>query len=158
MTDDLGLYVYLRDDDWASLEAGKLYPLEIQFGRRDPWTGDASGHQSPSGAIYLSLRVQEDLAADFLKELSDCLLFVEGKAAGVVEAKKSGVTLSGIADQTSPTAIWATYPSISPNGTTLCSSIMKAPATRRSSGTSGARSRVHEKCLRSIVQKLCLPG
>src|SRR5260221_14688020 len=31
----------------------------------------------------------------------DYLLFVGGKAAGVVEAKKSGVTLSGIADQAS---------------------------------------------------------
>ena len=29
----------------------------------------------------------------------DYLLFVAGKAAGVVEAKKSGVTLSGVADQ-----------------------------------------------------------
>ena len=29
----------------------------------------------------------------------DYLLFVEGKAAGVIEAKKSGVTLSGVADQ-----------------------------------------------------------
>ena len=31
--------------------------------------------------------------------LCDYLLFVEGKAAGVVEAKKSGVTLSGVAEQ-----------------------------------------------------------
>src|SRR5215831_16121307 len=31
----------------------------------------------------------------------DYLLFVGGKAAGVVEAKKSGITLSGIADQAS---------------------------------------------------------
>ncbi|MGM9403683.1 hypothetical protein ACS0VU_15100 [Aliiroseovarius sp. KMU-71] len=29
----------------------------------------------------------------------DYLLFVDGKAAGVVEAKKEGVTLSGVADQ-----------------------------------------------------------
>lgn len=29
----------------------------------------------------------------------DYLLFVEGKAAGVIEAKKSGVTLSGVAEQ-----------------------------------------------------------
>lgn len=29
----------------------------------------------------------------------DYLLFVDGKAAGVIEAKKSGVTLSGVADQ-----------------------------------------------------------
>jgi type I restriction enzyme R subunit len=29
----------------------------------------------------------------------DYLLFVAGKAAGVIEAKKSGVTLSGVADQ-----------------------------------------------------------
>jgi len=29
----------------------------------------------------------------------DYLLFVDGKAAGVIEAKKTGVTLSGVADQ-----------------------------------------------------------
>src|SRR5689334_4828898 len=29
----------------------------------------------------------------------DYLLFVEGKAAGVIEAKKAGVTLSGVAEQ-----------------------------------------------------------
>src|SRR5688572_11707794 len=29
----------------------------------------------------------------------DYLLFIDGKAAGVIEAKKSGVTLSGVADQ-----------------------------------------------------------
>jgi type I restriction enzyme R subunit len=29
----------------------------------------------------------------------DYLLFVEGKAAGVIEAKKTGVTLSGVAEQ-----------------------------------------------------------
>ncbi|GAA0290856.1 helix-turn-helix domain-containing protein [Rhodovulum strictum] len=29
----------------------------------------------------------------------DYLLFIEGKAAGVIEAKKAGVTLSGVADQ-----------------------------------------------------------
>ena len=29
----------------------------------------------------------------------DYLLFVEGKAAGVIEAKKSGLTLSGVAEQ-----------------------------------------------------------
>jgi type I restriction enzyme R subunit len=29
----------------------------------------------------------------------DYLLFINGKAAGVIEAKKSGVTLSGVADQ-----------------------------------------------------------
>ncbi len=31
--------------------------------------------------------------------LCDYLLFVQGKVAGVIEAKKSGVTLSGVADQ-----------------------------------------------------------
>src|SRR5690606_35514110 len=29
----------------------------------------------------------------------DYLLFVDGKAAGVIEAKKAGVTLSGVAEQ-----------------------------------------------------------
>ena len=29
----------------------------------------------------------------------DYLLFIKGKAAGVIEAKKSGVTLSGVAEQ-----------------------------------------------------------
>lgn len=33
----------------------------------------------------------------------DYLLFVGGKAAGVVEAKKAGVTLSGVAD----TGLWS---------------------------------------------------
>ena len=30
----------------------------------------------------------------------DYLLFVEGKAAGVIEAKRTGITLSGVAEQT----------------------------------------------------------
>ena len=31
--------------------------------------------------------------------VQDSLLFLDGKAAGVIEAKKSGVTLSGVAEQ-----------------------------------------------------------
>jgi type I restriction enzyme, R subunit len=35
----------------------------------------------------------------------DYLLFVEGKAAGVLEAKKAGVTLSGVAEQSAKYAV-----------------------------------------------------
>lgn len=33
------------------------------------------------------------------REEADYLLFVEGKACGVIEAKKQGVTLSGVTEQ-----------------------------------------------------------
>ncbi len=46
----------------------------------------------------------------------DYLLFVGGQAAGVIEAKKSGVTLSGVADQSE--RYMAHCRSISRGGTT----------------------------------------
>ena len=112
MTDDPGLWVFVHDSDWASLEVGKLYPVKIQFGRLEPWTGDAVGWQSVNDDIYLALSIQEDRTSDFLEELQRMLgvtiqyegnvianLSLRGSYAAVDEMVNCQIAVRGWEDQ-----------------------------------------------------------
>ena len=58
------------NDNWQSLEEGKLYGLEVSFGSETPWTGDAEARfigDTPS--LSLDVPYSEDRAATFIEEL-----------------------------------------------------------------------------------------
>ena len=69
---------------------------------------------------------------------ADYLLYVDGKAAGIIEAKKQGATLTGVEVQSGKYAqgLPATLP-----GTDRCPSSTKAPASKRTSPTRSTPSR-----------------
>ncbi len=56
--------------NWISLESGKLYPMEVQFGSRTPWTGEGLGRWWGEDLPSLSLDVpfKDDRALEFLDE------------------------------------------------------------------------------------------
>ena len=69
---------------------------------------------------------------------ADYLLFVDRQAVGVVEAKKVGTTLSGVAEQAGSYA--AGLPENIPHvGLASCHSCMNAPGWRPSSGINATR-------------------
>ncbi|MGK2922675.1 MAG: hypothetical protein ACSLE4_07795 [Methyloceanibacter sp.] len=77
-----------------------LEPEQISRAKIDRMLIDAGGvlqdRDDFNRTAALGVAVREfPLPAGFC----DYLLFVAGKAAGVIEAKKSGVTLSGVAEQ-----------------------------------------------------------
>jgi hypothetical protein len=80
----------------------------------------------------------------------DYLLFVGGKAAGVVEAKKTGVTLSGVAEQA------ARYMVSLPEHS-WCSAT-NPPARRPTSATCAIRCRALAACSPSTSRAPCTPG
>jgi hypothetical protein len=58
------------DPKWASIEEGKLYEIEVAFGSRSPWTGEAEGVRLGSlPALLLNVPFDEDRAATFISEL-----------------------------------------------------------------------------------------
>ena len=68
---DDSMYIVVGNRNWASLEEGKLYPIEIQFGNRPPWNGDANVFIWRDGDKALSLTVPftNDTADNFVREL-----------------------------------------------------------------------------------------
>ncbi|MEM9343353.1 MAG: hypothetical protein AAGA87_09920 [Pseudomonadota bacterium] len=62
--------VMVGDDDWKSLEEGKLYPIEVKFGNLSPWTGNASVFIWSDGdkSLVLSLPFENDVAENFIGE------------------------------------------------------------------------------------------
>lgn len=58
------------NDNWKSLETGKLYELSVAFGRNSPWSGDAEARLL-GGVPSLSLDIpfSEERAATFIEEL-----------------------------------------------------------------------------------------
>lgn len=65
------MYIIVGSRSWMSLEEGKLYPIEIQFGNRSPWTGDASVFSWDSGekALQLTIPFTDNIADNFVREL-----------------------------------------------------------------------------------------
>ncbi len=83
---------------------------------------------------------------------ADYLLFVDRKAVGVVEAKKAGTTLSGVAEQAGMYA--ASLPGNIPHiGQEKLPSFINRPASRPISGTNATPSRARGGCSRSIVPR-----
>lgn len=65
------MYIVVGSRNWMSLEEGKLYPIEIQFGNRPKWTGDASVFMWNDGERSLQLTVPftNNVADNFVREL-----------------------------------------------------------------------------------------
>lgn len=62
-------FILIADPDWASLEDGKDYPLEIQFDKKPLWSGDASGFRF-SGVVALLMAIptkQVDFFSEFAR-------------------------------------------------------------------------------------------
>jgi hypothetical protein len=55
---------------WTSVEAGKLYSLDISFGNRSPWTGDGEGQiMGDLHMLVLDVPFTEGRAEAFIAEL-----------------------------------------------------------------------------------------
>ena len=63
-----GMYFFIGDSDWQSLEEGKNYPIQLYFGNKEPWGGDATAIRfGEIPVLWLDLR-SSDSASEFLKE------------------------------------------------------------------------------------------
>lgn len=57
------------DGDWSSLEDGKAYDIEIAFGSRSPWSGEATGGRiGDLPTLTLDVPFDKDKAAAFIDE------------------------------------------------------------------------------------------
>jgi hypothetical protein len=65
------IFVLIGDDDWRSLEIGKLYPIEFQFGQRSPWTVEAGVFSWEDGdqALQFTVPFGDSRAEAFVNEL-----------------------------------------------------------------------------------------
>jgi len=63
----------IGDLRWASVEAGETYDMEVAFGDRDPWAGEAVGYRWSEilPSLVLSVPAEDDRAAHFLREFAD---------------------------------------------------------------------------------------
>lgn len=62
----------IGDLRWASLEAGETYDMEVTFGNRDPWSGEAVGHRWSDilPSLVLSVPTENQRAAHFIQEFA----------------------------------------------------------------------------------------
>lgn len=66
MLEEASGYMILGDADWTSLERGKEYTLQFQFGKESPWDGDAIGFNFPGhSSTFLKISFSDP---NFLKE------------------------------------------------------------------------------------------
>lgn len=66
-SESIGFYV--ANDDWRSIEANKLYDIEVEFGSAGPWTGSAQGIDFDGlRGLHLTVPSEDDRAADFIEE------------------------------------------------------------------------------------------
>ena len=63
----------IGDLRWASLEAGETYAMEVAFGDRAPWEGEAVGHRWSDilPSLVLSVPAENERAAAFLAEFAN---------------------------------------------------------------------------------------
>ena len=61
---------FVMNNNWQSLETGKLYDIEVKFGTLTPWTGRASVHRFSDGlpSLVLNVPFEEDRALNFVDE------------------------------------------------------------------------------------------
>lgn len=61
---------FAMNDNWQSLETGKLYDIEVKFGTLAPWTGMASVHRFSNGlpSLVLNVPFEEERAFNFIDE------------------------------------------------------------------------------------------
>jgi len=69
---DENLYILTGNPKWKSIEYGKTYGIELQFGDESRWNGDASGFSfdPPDNQpwLWLTIAVQKDSAVLFFQE------------------------------------------------------------------------------------------
>ena len=80
------------DEDWRSIEEGKVYQIEVQFGRRSPWTGEAVGFVWDDGdrsLIFSILEVDERmfLFIDELMKMQSVSVRYDGKIIASLSLK-----------------------------------------------------------------------
>ena len=63
--DNKRLYLFFGNDEWKSLEQGKVYPVRIVFDGVSTYNGEMNGHQLSGGAMVLAHR---NLNSDFVKD------------------------------------------------------------------------------------------
>ena len=63
-------FVIFGNTDWKSIEYGKNYPIDLIFGNKSPWSGDASGFSfdPPQDQTWLRVNVGKDIGAEFVSE------------------------------------------------------------------------------------------
>lgn len=65
------VYVIFGNPDWKSIEYGKNYDVEIQFGNETEWSGTAKGisFKAPENQPYLAVTIAtEDAVVNFIRE------------------------------------------------------------------------------------------
>jgi len=65
----ISFYTILGNVKWRSIEYGKNYPIQLRFGSRPAWTGDATGFSfdPPDNQTWLKLSVDLSTGADFVE-------------------------------------------------------------------------------------------
>jgi hypothetical protein len=61
-------YVVIGNDAWQSIEVGKDYPLDIQFGESTPWVVDARAIRMSDSVGLIFAFSGPDLAVDFMRK------------------------------------------------------------------------------------------
>lgn len=63
-------FVILGNIKWKSIEYGKEYPIDLTFGNKPPWSGNATGFSfdPPQDQTWLRVGVGKDTGAEFLTE------------------------------------------------------------------------------------------
>jgi hypothetical protein len=74
------LQFIIGDLDWRSIEPGKLYPMEVQFGSRSPWTGEGLGFWFGEGtpSLVLDVPFEGERANTFIDELMQMTSVIVG--------------------------------------------------------------------------------
>ena len=93
---ELTLYVAIGDPKWKSIEYGKNYAMEVQFGDESPWSGDAVGFSfsPPENQPWLWITVSDDeelfgeFFGEFMAERSVDFLF-KGESIANLSLKDS---------------------------------------------------------------------
>lgn len=69
MEDDDMMFI-VGNENWDSIEEGKLYEIDVAFGNKGPWTGEAKGFKWDDGdsSLVLSIGFDEGRAKNFINE------------------------------------------------------------------------------------------
>ena len=65
------VHVILGNPNWRSIEYGRVYPIELAVGDREPWSGDSVGFSfdPPESQAFLRMDIESDLSNDFLTQV-----------------------------------------------------------------------------------------
>lgn len=69
-SDSINAYIVVSNRDWQSIEDGKSYEIEVEFGETGAWNADASG-TNIDGRPGLMILLGSDNLADFMTEFME---------------------------------------------------------------------------------------